>query len=110
MIIATQALPTYCSTNITVPLPINKIKNPLMDADFMASRSKSFSFFQTVHAIIINPAIRNRMAPSKKGGNPLRASRIKKYVEPQTMYTVTNARITDRDPGVLVALWFMDVV
>jgi hypothetical protein len=42
----------------------------------------------------IAPATRKRNAPIKNGGNPSRATRIPKYVEPQMSETAAKERTT----------------
>jgi hypothetical protein len=70
------------------------MRKPLNAAFGISFQSNTFSPLIAAQTRIINPAMMNLTAPSINGGNPPRAPLIKKYVDPQTMYTTAKATIT----------------
>ncbi len=99
--IATNALGNTCSTQMTTPVPPNNISIPLTAEDLILLSVNIFSPLSKHQPSINDPAIKNRNAPRSMGGNPFSASRIKKYVEPQTIYTVAKETITSKGDAIL---------
>lgn len=99
---ATKELARYCSARITAPLPKNNIRKPLIMEGIIAFLFHTFSFLEKAHNSIKDPDAKKRMPPKTIGATYFTASSIKKYVDPQIIYTAAKASHTTTTEGVFL--------
>ena len=75
---AAKPVSINCSAQTTIAVPMTKKRKPITAADFTFCHSGKGSFFTKPIAAIIDPARRNLMPESKKGGISSMAMKLTK--------------------------------